>query len=118
MNNFSVAAVRLISRHGRDVQYITTAEGSYSPETGTVTNTTSSKTVKAYPKTIKTSAYNFPDLINKTVVEWLIPSTMMSNLPEPQDTIQDGAAIYSVYRVFTIMAHGEDTVYRIISIKG
>ncbi len=45
MNNFSVAAVRLISRHGRDVQYITTVEGSYIPETGTVTNTTSSKTV-------------------------------------------------------------------------
>ena len=118
MNRFSDAAVRLISRHGRDVEYKTTMEGQYDPEAGSVTNTTSSKTVKAYPKTIKTNAYNFPDLINKTVVEWLIPSVMMSNLPEPQDTIQDGAAIYSVYRVFTIMAHGEDTVYRIISIKG
>ena len=118
MNRFSDAAVRLISRHGRDVEYKTTVEGQYDPETGSVTNTTSSKTVKAYPKTIKTNAYNFPDLINKTVVEWLIPSAMMSNLPEPQDTIQDGTAIYSVYRVFTIQAHGEDTVYRIISIKG
>ena len=118
MNNFSIAAVRLISRHGRNVQYITTVEGSYNPETGTVNNTTTSAAIKAYPKTIKTNAYNFPDLINKTVVEWIIPSTMMLNLPEPQDTIQDGSNIYSVYRVFTIMAHGEDTVYRIISIKG
>ena len=118
MNNFSSAAVHLISRHGMDVQYVTTVEGAYDPETGSVSNTTASKTVKAYPKTIKTNAYNFPDLINKTVVEWIIPSTMMASVPEPQDTIRDGSNIYSVYRVFTIIAHGEDTVYRIISIKG
>lgn len=118
MNNFSIAAVRLISRHGHDVEYIKTVEGTYNPETGTVDNTTTSKVVKAYPKTIRTNAYNFPDLINKTVVEWLIPSSMMANAPGPQDTIKDGTSIYSVYRTFTIMAHGEDTVYRVISIKG
>lgn len=118
MNNFSIAAVRLISRHGRDVEYITTVEGAYNPETGTVDNTTSSKTVKAYPKTIKTNAYNFPDLINKTVVEWLIPSVTMTNKPMPQDTIVSGTDVYSVYRCFTIEACGEDTVYRVISIKG
>lgn len=118
MNRFSDAAVRLISRHGRNVEYKTTVEGQYNPETGSVENTTTSKTVKAYPKTIKTNAYNFPDLINKTVVEWLIPSTMMDNVPEPQDTIVSGTDIYSVYRCFIIEAHGEDTVYRVISIKG
>lgn len=118
MNRFSDAAIRLISRHGRDVAYKTTVEGTYNPETGTVSNTTTSTTVKAYPKTVRTNAYNFPDLINKTVVEWLIPSAMMSNVPMPQDTIVSGTDIYSVYRCFTIEAHGEDTVYRVISIKG
>lgn len=118
MNNFSIAAIRLINRHGHEVQYITTVEGSYNHETGTVDNTQTSQSIKAYPKTIKTSAYNFPDLINKTVVEWLIPAAVMVNTPDVQDRIQDGGSIYSVYRVFTIQAHGEDTVYRVISIKG
>jgi hypothetical protein len=118
MNRFSDAAVRLIDRHGKDITYKTTVEGAYNPETGSVANTTTQITVKAYPKTVRTNAYSSPDLINKTVVEWMIASILMTNKPEPQDIILDGTDIYSVYRCYVVDAHGENTVYRVVSIKG
>lgn len=117
-NPFITSAKKLIYRHGIDATFTKVTEGTYNSDTGTVTNTESSTVVKAYPKVITANAYNFPNLINKEMREYLVVSEDLGYKPEAQDKVTEGSIVYSVVSVKDITARNESVIYIVAAVKG
>lgn len=117
-NPFIASAKKLIYRNGIDVTFTKVTEGTYDSDTGSVTNIESTKTVKVYPKVITANSYNFPNLINREMREYLVVSEDLGYKPEAQDKITEGTTVYSVVSVKDIIARNESVVYIIAAVKG
>lgn len=117
-NPFIQAAKELIGMHGVSAVVVTVTEGTYNSDTGTVTNTETETTVKAYPKRFTATAYNMPNLIGKEVIEWLVVASDLTTKPSPQDKIKRGSTVYSVDSVKEIIAQGEPVIYKVLVVKG
>lgn len=117
-NPFITSAKKLIYRNGIDATFTKVIEGTYNSDTGSVTNTETTKVVKVYPKVITANAYNFPSLINKEMREYLVVSEDLGYKPEAQDKIAEGTAVYSVVSVKDIVARNESVIYIVAAVKG
>lgn len=117
-NPFITSAKKLIYRNGIDVTFTRVIEGTYDSNTGSVTNTESTKSVKVYPKVITANAWQFPNLINREMREYLVVSQDLGYKPEAQDKITEGSTVYSVVSVKDIVARNESVVYIIAAVKG
>src|SRR5574343_235572 len=117
-NPFLQAAKDLIYPNGISITFTRVVEGEYNTSTGTVTNVESNTTVKAFPKNVKTNAYNYPNLIGREVKEYLIVASDLANKPQPQDKVTQGSTVYSVDSVREHVAIGEVVLYKVIVYKG
>lgn len=116
-NQFLQAAIRQIARHGVLVNHVVVSEGGYDIETGTTTNTETSIQIKAFPKRVKVSQFNYPNLIGKQVVEFLVAGNAFTNKPNVQDKITYNSDTYTVDSISTHTALGEICLYKLLSVK-
>ena len=116
-NQFLQASNRQISKHGVSVSYITVLEGAYDVETGTTVNTESTVTLKAFPKRLKITQFNYPNLIGKQVIEFLVAGDSLTSLPKPQDKILYLSDTYTVDSHIAYTALGSICLYKILCVK-
>lgn len=118
MNPFITSARKLIYRNGVNVVFTRVQEGVYNSDTGTVTNTETTKTVKAYPENVTVNQYNFPNLINKEVVKYSVVSADLGYKPEPTDRITVNGSVLSIVKVQDVVARNESVIYFVFAVKG
>jgi hypothetical protein len=118
MNQFLQSAIQMIELHGVTSTYTKVTNGSYDPNTGSVTNTETSFTVKTYPKHIKATQFNYPNLIGKDAVLVYLPGNTSVGTPDTSDKITIGSDVYTVDSFQKHIALGEVCLYRIVAVKG
>ena len=117
MNQFSKASISAISRNGTTVTYKSVSNGTYDPSTGLITSNEVSKTVKAYPKHIKFTTFNHPDLIGKEGILFYFAATC-TFIPKLSDIVVYNSSNYIVQSIQSHFAAGEVVLYRVLTIKG
>lgn len=117
-NPFITSAKKLIYRQGTSIGYVKVTTGGYNVETGSVTNTTSTTNIIAFPKRVKVNTYNYPNLIGKEVLEFLIVCEDLPSTPTTTDKITYKGNTYSVDSYTEAMARGDLVIYKIIAAKG
>ena len=118
MNDFIASSKRLIYKHGVDIDYIRTTQGVYDVETGSVTNTESTTTVKAFPKVVRVNSYNYPNLIGKQVVEFLVVCEDLGFSPNiSSDKITFNTDLYTIENCTHHTANGALVIYKILATK-
>jgi hypothetical protein len=118
MSHFIKAAKELIYPNGISITYSSVTTGAYDVESGSVTSTTVETTLKAFPKTLKTSQYSYPNLIGKNVSEWLVVAPDLPSTPKPLDKILKGTEVHTVETYSEHVAEGQLVLYKIIAVKG
>ena len=118
MNQFLVSASTMVNQHGETCTYTKVTEGTYNVSTGSVTNTETAYTIKAYRKQIKATQYNYPNLVGKNaLLVYMAPSTSVGT-PEPNDRVTFGSDVFTVDSVQGHIANGEVCLYRLVCVKG
>lgn len=117
MNKFDVSTQYMIERNGHAISYIDVTEGEYDVETGKTVNTETVTLIKAYPKIVKVNQFNYPNLIGKEVIEFLISSTLLNKIPQSSDKILYNGKTYSVVSHMEHSALGQVILYRITTTK-
>ena len=107
-----------ILRHGTNCSFIAVAEGTYNVETGSVTNTEASYTLKMYKKHIRANQYNFPDLIGKDSAMFYVANDSLGFAPVANDKVIFDGETYVVQSVMEYAARGEIVFFKIIGVKG
>ena len=118
MGIFLEETKRLILEHGIAVTLITTTEGTYDSNTGSVTNSETETNIVSYPKRFTASQYLMPQLIGKETMEWLIAASDVSSKPSSQDKIKRNTTVYNVDSVKEVIAQGVPVLYKVITVKG
>lgn len=116
MTGFTGAS-RLIDKHGVNVQYVIVTEGGYDVETGTNTNTSVSTSIKSYPKRLKITQYNYPNLIGKQAIEFLVVGGVLTSPPKTNDKIIYDSDEYNVDSFISYVAYGEVKLLKILGVK-
>ncbi len=118
MNEFLQAATNAINLHGISCTYTKVTNGTYDPNTGSVTNSTTDYTVKVYSKHLKATQFNYPNLIGKdAVLIYMVPSATVGK-PDTNDRITIATDVYTVDSVQEHAAKGNVCLYRITAIQG
>jgi hypothetical protein len=117
MNKFLQSAIKLVSRHGLTVSYLQVTEGSYDVNTGSVTNSETTTSIKAFPSQVKVSQFNYPNLIGKQVLEFLVAGSSLGSKPSTQDKIIYSSDTYTVDSFSEHSALGQVCLYKIIAVK-
>lgn len=117
MNPYLIAVKKSLLAHGTDATYTAVTEGTYNVETGSTTNSESTSTVRVFPKNVKVNNYNYPNLIGKKVIEFLIAGDAISS-PDTQDFITYNSEKYLVNRYSSHTAQGEIALYKVLCVKG
>ena len=117
MNKFLVNTKKHIARHGVDVEFIQTQEGTYDIETSTVINSETTTVIKAYPVAVQVSQYNFPNLIGREVIKFLIAGDALTVKPSPQDKVVYKGNTYSVEQQQDYTALGDVCLQHLIAAK-
>ena len=115
---FIRSAKELIYPNGVSIVYSTVTTGAYNVETGTAASTSVDTTVTAFPKVVKVSQWNYPNLVNKVVEEFLVVATDLTTAPKPQDKITRGTDVYTVDSIREHVAGGEVVLYKVLAYKG
>jgi len=117
MNDFIRSAMQLIYKNGVNISVTTIAEGAYDKTLGKVTKTEVSTPVKAFPKTIKANTFNYPSLIDKELVEFLVVSQDLPTKPKATDKITWSGVKYLVVSTKEHTAEGSSVIYKILTSK-
>lgn len=117
-NPFLVAAKNAINRNGSTCSYVVVAEGTYSVETGSVTNVETTHSLKMYKKHIKATQYNYPNLIGKDAAMFYLVNDSLGFTPGINDKITFGSDTFTVNTIQQHYARGELVLYRIVAVKG
>lgn len=120
MNRFLAQTINLISQNGLQVTYksIQGDSSTYNVETGSVTRTSTSYSVKAYPKHIKASQYNYPDLVGKQVCMFYVANNALPFSFKFQDEFVYNSITYKVQSWEEHFAEGELCLYKVLCVKG
>lgn len=112
MNPFVVSVHKLINRHGTDHEYsrVTTTRDN---ATRDVITTKITAMLKMWPKQIKATQYNYPNLIGKDVIQFHVGIHDDFN-PKTGDFVNG----YRITEVVTTVARGEVVFYRLLGVKG
>ena len=117
MNKFLVNTKKHISRHGVSIDFVQVQEGTYDIETSSVINTETVTQIKAYPVAVQVSQYNFPNLIGREVIKFLIAGDALTVKPSPMDKIIYNGSSYSVVEQQDYTALGEVCLQHLIASK-
>lgn len=114
MNEFISAAKELIYKNGVNVEY-NNVTSTYDPSTSKTVNTQTITTVKAFPKKTVVNQFNYPNLIGKTVINFMIVATDVT--PKLGDVIEFSGSKYSVVDIKFHYGLGEVVFYNVIGSK-
>lgn len=114
---FTAAAKSLIYSHGVNIDIKTITTGAYNIETGTVTNTEVTTTVKAFPKMVAINSFNYPNLIGKTVEQFLVVAADLTTAPKAQDLIVRNNQTFTIEQVTEHTAGGSTIIYKLLAVK-
>ena len=117
MNEFIQSAKELIYRNGFDITITVFTEGTYDTSSGKVSKTENSTIVKSFPKIVKVNSFNYPSLIGKEVVEFMVVSEDIPIKPKATDKIIWDFKKYTVVSVIEHTANGESVIYKILTSK-
>lgn len=117
-NSFLGMTNQALALHGKQAQYTRTTAGVYDIETGAATNTTLVTNVQVYKKHIKTSQYNYPNLIGKDAVIFYLANNALTFIPKARDKITYDNVQYTVDSFVEHVALGETVLYKILAIRG
>ncbi len=117
-NPFIISAKRLIYRQGTSIAYVNVSTGVYDVETGTTSNAEVITNVTAFPKRVKVNNYNYPNLVGKEVIEFLVVCEDIPSSPKTSDKINYKDSVYTVESYIEVMARGDLVIYKIIASKG
>lgn len=117
MNKFLTNTKKHITRHGVTIDFIKVEEGVYDIETSSVTNTETITQIKAYPVAVQVTQYNFPNLVGKEVIKFLIAGDALVTKPSPMDKIIYKGSSYSVLEQQDYTALGEVCLQHLIACK-
>lgn len=118
MNAFLQSSIKLISRSGVDVTFISTGVSTYNVETGKNQTIDSQFTVKSYPKQIVATQYFYPDLIGKDSILFYLANNQLGFVPKAGDSILYKSMKYRVQSIQETVAHGDIVLYRLLTVKG
>jgi len=117
MDLFLNAATKAIEKHGISVTYKKIGTASYDVNTSAVTSNDTEYNIKAYPKHIKASAYNYPDLIGKEAILFYI-SSASGIVPKQGDFILYNSLQFNVDSFQSHFANGAVVLYRVAAVRG
>lgn len=117
-NSFLDVTKQYLALHGKLAQYTRTSAGVYDIETGVATNTTLVINVQVYKKHIKTSQYNYPNLIGKDAVVFYLANDALNFLPKSKDKITYDNVEYTVDSFAEHVAMGQTVLYKLLAIRG
>lgn len=116
--SFLSATQSAIARHGLSLTYSKTSQnGVYNVETGMISTTTTTYTIKTYPKQIIANTYNYPTLIGKEVVMFYLANVGLTFTPELNDVVQYKGADYTVLSYQEHLANGSIILFRILATR-
>ena len=117
MNPFKRAAIAAVKRNGRDLTY-TSIERIVDKINGTVTEVNTDRVLRIYPKSIRASQYNFPDLVGKEVVTFYLAVDGLGFKPKVNDTILLNGEVFTIRYYDFHEAAGENCLYRLTGATG
>ena len=111
---------QILNRHGISVTYTKVQSSSYNPDTGTVDSTTSTYTLKSYPKQLKASSYYLPNLIGKEVIMFYFNAKALNSVTSLslKDSITYNSKVYNIDSYSEHVYAGEVLLYRVVAVKG
>ena len=117
MNYFLNAVKQALKTNGAIGKYTRISAGVYDIESGTSTDTSQTYSVQMYEKHIKTSQYNYPNLIGKQVSMFYIAADSLAFLPQIKDVIEFASTKFTVDSFSEHMAHGQVVMYKIVAVR-
>lgn len=108
----------LLIKHGVGVTYVRASSGSYDPSTGLVSDSETSKTIKAYPKHERANSYRYPNLIGKEIVMFYIYAKDIGKDPSQKDHITYNSKDYRVDSWQSHIIASDIVLYRILACRG
>ena len=118
MDRYLSALLKAMSQHGRLCTYSSVVEGSYNIETGSVTNTETTYSVKTYKKHIRATQYNFPNMIGRDSALFYIANNNLAFVPKVKDKITIDNVVYNIDSIIEHSADGLVILYKILTVKG
>lgn len=118
MNQFLASVVDKLKRHGEDATYVRVVEGSYNVETGSVTNTETSYTVRIYKRHISANQYQYPDLIGKDAAVIYLAGNALTFAPSVRDKFIISGVTYNVESISEHRARNQIVLYKLASVRG
>lgn len=117
MTYFLAAVKQNLKAHGALGKYIRVSAGVYDIESGTSASTSQSYSVQMYEKHIKTSQYNYPNLIGKQVSMFYLAADSISFVPKIKDEIEFNGTKFVVDSFSEHMAHGKVIMYKVVAVR-
>lgn len=117
MNLFKKAAIDAVNRNGRILTY-TEITRTVDKITGKVIENKVDFPVKMYPRSVKATQYNFPDLIGKEVITFYLAVNSLPFTPKMNDVITKDGKIFTIRFYDFHEAHGENCLYKITGATG
>jgi hypothetical protein len=117
MNYFLQAVKQVLSEHGALGKYIRVSASVYDIETASSTTTDTTYNVRMYEKHVKTSQFNFPNLIGKQVSMFYIAADSLAFVPSVKDVIEFNGTKFTIDSFSEHVAKGQVIMYKIVAIR-
>ena len=105
-----------IARHGSAVTYTRVSAGVYDLASGGSTATTTTHSIKAYKKHIKSTQFNFPNLIGREAAIFYVAADALAFVPKIKDQITIGTSTYTVDSIMEHVASGAIVLYKLVAV--
>lgn len=115
-NAFFLATKKLVSQHALSCTYSSNTVGTYDPATSKVTRASTDYTLNMYPKHITATAYNYPSLIGKQIIEFYLVNESLAFVPKVGDIITFNSVKYTVTSFRSFTANKEIILYKLLSV--
>lgn len=117
MNYFLQAVKQALSEHGAIGKYIRVSAGVYNIESGSSVNTSTEYSIQMYEKHVKTSQFNFPNLIGKQVSMFYISADSLAFVPSVKDVIEFNSSKFIIDSFSEHVAKGQVIMYKILAVR-
>lgn len=114
--DFLRAAKRAINSNGIDSQYKLKSQPVYNVETGASSQTETTINLKLFPKAVKVSQFNYPNLVGKEVIRFIALGDFGA-VPSTDDTIIFAGNTYSIESFSEHYAGSAVVLYQILCVK-
>lgn len=118
MNQYLAIILRAISQHGETCSYTKVTEGVYNVETGSTSNTDNSYSIKMYKKHIRSTQFNFPNMIGRESALFYLANNKLTFAPAIKDKITINSVVYTIDSITEHSANATVVLYKILAVKG